>query len=225
MDCSHLLLSWAKADLRMIIVDPESTQALASGMMNVRIKLYTQESGSARSICLDWPSALPQRQTILVTLDDLPKFLELLRITELANSVRVMPGESFPRFGSTEESTAIRGIHGLSTCIHVGSSYRQSEVTSCLDNLRIFHRPLNEFSIIGAPNEEQAQDIEASIFALRHSELETTFSELLIRVVRLITLANIRTDQRHLANVEALFEQARAMVLNSFLFDKTVYAG
>jgi hypothetical protein len=225
MDCAHLLLSWAKADLRMIIVDPESTQALPSSMMGVRIRLYIQESGYARAICLDWPSALPQRQTILVTLDDLPKFLELLCITELANSVRVMPGQSFLGFGSTGERTAIRGIHGLSMCIHVDSSYRQSEVTSCLDHFRISHGPLNELSIIGAPNEEQAQDIEASTFALRYSEFETTFSELLILVVRLITLANIRIDQRHLANVATLFEQARAMVFNSFLFDKTPYVG
>jgi hypothetical protein len=225
MDCAHLLISWARADLGMIIVDPESTQALPSGMMRVRIKLYTQESGYERAIRLDWPAALTERQIILVSADDLPKFLESLRIVEFANGVRVMPGQSFNSFDTTVEKSAVRGVHGLSMCIHVDSFYRQSELTACLEQFRMFHGPLNELSIIGAPDDQQVQEIEASISVSRDPKLETKFSELLMHVVRLMTLANIRIDQEHTVAEGSLFEQARAMVLNSHIYDRTPYTG
>jgi hypothetical protein len=91
-------------------------------MMRVRVKPCTQESGYERAIRLDWPAALSERQKILLSMDDLPKLLDSLRITELTNGVRVMPGQAFRGFGTTVEKTAIRGIHGLSLCIHVDSS-------------------------------------------------------------------------------------------------------
>jgi hypothetical protein len=224
MDCAHLLIGWAKANLGMIIVDPESTQALPSGMMHDRMKLYTQESGYDRAIRLDWPPSLPERQMILVSAGRLPGFLQCLRMTEMANGIRVMPGQTFRGAGTILEKIAIRSVHGLSLCIHVdSSSYRKSEITSCLEHFRIFHGPLNELFIIGAPEEQQARNIEASISASRAPELETTFSELLMHIVQIMALANTRIEQDLLGTVGSLCEQAREMVLNSYKYDKTPY--
>jgi hypothetical protein len=206
----------------MIIVDPDSTQALPSGLMRVRIKLYTQESSYEQTVRMKWPSALPERPMILVPLDASPKVLKLLRIVELANSIRVIPGQSIGNFGTTKERTAIRGVHGLNMCIHIDSSYRRSEVTACLEPFRVFRGRLNELSIIGSPNEQQARAIGASIFASCDPELGTTFPELLIHVFRLMALANLRV-QKHAATV--VFEQTRAMVHNSHAYDNTPYTG
>ncbi|KAL1799120.1 hypothetical protein ACET3X_003157 [Alternaria dauci] len=225
MDCADLLIARVTASTGMIIVDPESAQALPTGMMHVRVKLYTHASVYAKALSSRWPAALPKRQILLVPASNIDSFLNELRGTELSHAVRVMPGKTFQGLSCRQKKRAVIGVHGLSICIHVSPNYPANLIGATLEKFRILHGPLNVVSIVGAPDEQQARLIETSITARRDAVRESTFSEALMHVVQLFHHAERRSKDRDTQSASSLYDQAREIIRNNRLLDRTPWAG
>jgi hypothetical protein len=225
MDCAYLLTYWASVFLEIIVVDPESAQNLPSGMMYIRVKPFSRASGHAPFWRCFWPKAMRERQIVLVAASHLGNLVSALRMVELAHVLRIMPGEIYRNRVTDMEYRVNRGEHGLSIRIHINQNYPESCIRTSLEHFRILHGPLNEISIIGAPDEHQARSIEASIRIPRDVASESTFSEMLMHVVDLIALADVKSQEGLSACVSMLYEQARAMVVNTHNNDDTPWGG
>ena len=153
MDCANLLIGWAVGVMDMIIVDPECALNLPSGVLNIRIKPYAKGSRYANCQNSCWPAAMPDRQIILMPASHLENLLRAIRIVEFANGVRAMPGQIYRNVVTNKDCVALPGMHGMSICVHVNQDYPSVDICRSLEHLRILHGPLNEVSIIGAPDE------------------------------------------------------------------------
>lgn len=89
----------------------------------------------------------------------------------------------------------------------------------------MLHGPLNEVSIIGAPDEQQARDIEESISLPRDVASNSTFSEVLMHIVDLLALAELKFQEGLCSPVSLLYEQARVMIVNTHAYDTTSWGG
>ncbi|KAH7550902.1 hypothetical protein BM1_10275 [Bipolaris maydis] len=225
MDCAYLLIQWASAFLKMIIVDIDSAQHLPPGMMHIRIKLFVKTSICARSYRRFWPMSMHERQIMLIPASQLSSLVSALRIVELAHVLRRLPGELYRNRITDKEYRVHTEQHGLSICINVNPDYPTSLIRTSLDHFGTLHGPLNEISIIGAPDTQQAQDIEASIPAPRNVATDSTFSEVLLHIVDIIALASLKPQQRCATCIPMLYEQARAMTLNTCHNDTTPWSG
>ncbi|USP72870.1 hypothetical protein yc1106_00144 [Curvularia clavata] len=225
MDEAYLLTLWASPVLEMIAVDPESAQDLPSGMMHIRIKPYTRASAFTHHRTRIFSKSENPRQIFLLPASQISEFVTALRITELANVPRLLHGAPFKNTHTNEEFRVERGKHGLSVLIHVNEGYPCSVIKSCLEEFRRLHGPLNEISVIGNVDEQQARSIEASIPLPRDVVSEGTFSEVIIHIMDLISMADTKARQGMAACVPKLYEQARCMVVNMHRHDRTPWGG
>lgn len=113
----------------------------------------------------------------------------------------------------------------MSICININPDYPASLIRASLDHFRILYAPLNEISIVGATDTQQARDIEASIPAPRNVATDSTFSEVLPHIVDIIHLADVKSQEGFGTCIPMLYEQARAMILNISYNDKTAWSG
>lgn len=225
MDHAFLLTGWASGILEMIIVDPESAQDVPAGMMHIRVKSFARASSVANISYGMQRRYRISRQIILLPASQLQKLISVLRITELANIPRVVEGELFRNRYTNEEYRVKRREHGLSILIHVNDGYPSSVVKNCLEHFRRFNGPLNEVSIVGAVDEQQARSIEAPITLPRDKDTDSTFSEVVMHILDLLGIAETKIEEGMGACVPRLHEQARAMVINTHNNDKTSWAG
>lgn len=95
-------------------------------------------------------------QSVLVELKHDEFFLHQLRAMELANNVRSMPGQQY-RSAYALLKQAKKGFNGLTIRVDVDPDFPAHLLKPVLELLRMFHGPLNELSILGSPDAEQAQ--------------------------------------------------------------------
>ncbi|KAG9193264.1 hypothetical protein G6011_03299 [Alternaria panax] len=177
MDCANLFIARVALSTGMIIVDPESAQALPYGMMHVQVELYMDAPMYSIALNSCWPTTLPKPQVLLVPVSNLRSFLDDFRKLELSHAVRVMPGKTFEDRPSHQKRIEAIGVYGLSIRIHVNPNYVAKFISASLEEFRRLHGPLNEVSIIGAPDEQQAHRIEASVTARRDAARDSKFLE------------------------------------------------
>ncbi|KAJ4377203.1 hypothetical protein N0V83_000026 [Neocucurbitaria cava] len=200
IDKVYLLLHWANLTVPMVKVDPEANYALPQGIMTVHMKLCARNSRRKYLKRLH-PASLPESQLLLVPLEHFKHFLCQVRVMELSTGVRIMPGQRFegPHYDETwNELTAAVGFHGLNIRVYVDpdSGYPAHKMKPLLEYFRMFHGPLNEVTIVGADDAQQARSIEASISVPRGDDM-LTMHEVLVNVVRLVPVASRFAQNGH----------------------------
>ncbi|CAO2647078.1 Nn.00g080000.m01.CDS01 [Neocucurbitaria sp. VM-36] len=222
IDNIHLLLPWANITVPLLTVDPDADYAIPEGIMRVRVTLCAYGS-RAMNVSSHIPASVPERQLALVQLEHFEKFLEQIRIMELVNGVRVMPGEEFPD-ANDAQITATQGFHGLNIRVQVNPDYAPHLMKPLLERFRMFHGPLNEVSIVGSSEPQQARSIETSI-ALPRSDGELTMDEVLMHVVKMIKVANnFAYDGLSMEALET-YILIRQMPYQSAISDRTPWSG
>lgn len=194
-------------------------------MMHIRIKPYTMASGVEHYWNHIFPRTTLKRQTFLLPASQLSKFVSVLRMTELATTLRRVHGDWFRNRYTDEEHQLKRGEHGLSILIHVNEGYPSSLVSGYLEEFRRLHGPLNEILIVGAVDEQQARSIEASIPLPRDVVTDSTLSEVVVHVMDLIGMAHAKIQEDRVPCVPKLYEQARTVIINSHSSNKTPWGG
>ncbi|KAF1847864.1 uncharacterized protein K460DRAFT_426717 [Cucurbitaria berberidis CBS 394.84] len=218
MDDVHLVLPWACILIPMTIIDPEANYAVPEGIMRVRVKLCL----NGERIIRPSPASQPKRQLVLIKLEHFVAFLAQIRMAELINSVRVMPRAFF--IGDNQGLyNAMKGFNGLKIRVHVDPNYPHHWMQALLDCFDMFHGPLNEVSIIGSFDAQQARRIETSI-ALPRNVAEPTMYEIYIHIAHRIKLANHFADQGQLVSAIRLYDRVRNMT-NASNTDRTPWSG
>lgn len=170
---AYILLPWVYALVPITMIDSRDHDAkIPRSVMQVRVKIYpTYLSHLAYRQA---ESRGPVRGFVLVRLEDFEMFLLFLRQVDLCDSLRVVPGDIFNSRGS-QATTAMVGFHGSNIRVPCEYDYPADQTQKLLEKFRMFHGPLNEITIIGAPDSARALNIEASITVPRHTTYETTF--------------------------------------------------